>query len=91
MAVRLLSCLSMRPSELFERNCWIAFEPVETSLKVLAEHIGPHKIQWATDYPHPDGFFPGAPDMVRGLLGDASAETTRQIMAGRAMKFYGLN
>ena len=61
------SGLKTRPSELFERNCWIAFEPVETSLKVLAEHIGPHKILWATDYPHPDGFFPGAPDMVRGL------------------------
>ena len=69
----------------------MAFEPVETSLSVLAEHIGPHKILWATDYPHPDGFFPGAPDMVRGLLSNASAETKRQIMAGSAMKFYGLH
>ena len=85
------SGLKTRPSELFERNCWIAFEPVETSLKVLAEHIGPHKILWATDYPHPDGFFPGAPDMVRGLLGNASAETVKQIMAGSAMQFYGLH
>jgi predicted TIM-barrel fold metal-dependent hydrolase len=85
------SGLKTRPSDLFERNCWIAFEPVETSLKVLAEHIGPHKILWATDYPHPDGFFPGAPNMVRGLLGNASAATVHQIMAGSAMKFYGLN
>ncbi len=30
-------------------------------LKVLADYVGPHKIMWATDYPHPDGFFPGAP------------------------------
>jgi uncharacterized protein len=64
---------------------------VETSLKVLAEFIGPHKILWATDYPHPDGFFPGAPDMMRGLLGNASAETTNQILGGSAMKFYGLH
>jgi predicted TIM-barrel fold metal-dependent hydrolase len=85
------SGLKTRPSELFERNCWIAFEPVETSLKVLAEHIGPHKILWATDYPHPDGFFPGAPNMVRGLLGNASAETIRQVMAGSAQAFYGLH
>ena len=59
------SGLTTRPSELFQRNCWISFEPVEGSLKVLADYVGPHKIMWATDYPHPDGFFPGAPDMVR--------------------------
>ena len=49
----------MRPSELFQRNCWISFEPVENSIAVLADYIGPHKIMWATDYPHQDGFFPG--------------------------------
>ena len=58
------SGLTMRPSELFQRNCWISFEPVERSLSVLADYIGPHKILWATDYPHPDGFFPGAPKLI---------------------------
>ena len=53
---------------MFQRNCWISFEPVEGSLKVLADYIGPNKIMWATDYPHRDGFFPGAPDMVRERL-----------------------
>ena len=55
------SGLTTRPSELFRRNCWISFEPVERSPKVLADYIGPNKILWATDYPHSDGFFPGAP------------------------------
>ena len=55
----------MRPSELFQRNCWISFEPVEGSIGALAEYIGPHKILWATDYPHRDGFFPGAPEMLK--------------------------
>ena len=58
------SGLRTRPSELFQRNCWISFEPVEGSLNVLADYIGPNKILWATDYPHPDGFFPGAPAMI---------------------------
>jgi hypothetical protein len=40
-------------------NCWISLEPVDGSLAVLADYIGPHKIMWATDYPH-SGFFPGA-------------------------------
>ena len=85
------SGLKTRPSELFQRNCWIAFEPVEGSLPYLVDYIGANKILWATDYPHPDGFFPGAPAMVRKLLGNASAETQRQVMAGSAMGFYGLH
>jgi predicted TIM-barrel fold metal-dependent hydrolase len=84
------SGLSMRPSELFRRNCWISFEPVEGSLDVLADYIGPHKILWATDYPHPDGFFPGAPDLIARRAG-LSAETKREILAGGALRFYGLH
>jgi predicted TIM-barrel fold metal-dependent hydrolase len=83
------SGLSTRPSELFRRNCWISFEPVEGSLSVLADYIGPHKILWATDYPHPDGFFPGAPDLI-AKRPQLSAETKRQILAGGAAGFYGL-
>jgi predicted TIM-barrel fold metal-dependent hydrolase len=85
------SGLTTRPSDLFRRNCWISFEPVEGSLHVLADYVGPHKIMWATDYPHPDGFFPGAPDMVRKQLVGLSAETSHQVMAGGAMGFYGLS
>jgi len=33
----------IRPSELFQRNCWISFEPVENSIAVLADYIGPHR------------------------------------------------
>jgi uncharacterized protein len=85
------SGLKTRPSELFQRNCWISFEPVEGSINVLADYIGPNKILWATDYPHPDGFFPGAPDMVRERLKGTSPETQRGVLAGGAMGFYGLN
>jgi predicted TIM-barrel fold metal-dependent hydrolase len=85
------SGLTTRPSDLFRRNCWISFEPVEGSLKVLADYIGPNKIMWATDYPHSDGFFPGAPDMLKKQLEGLSAATRHGVMAGGAMGFYGLN
>jgi hypothetical protein len=64
---------------------------VEGSLRVLADYIGPHKILWATDYPHPDGFFPRAPDMVRKNLEGLSVETKQQVMAGGAKAFYNLH
>jgi predicted TIM-barrel fold metal-dependent hydrolase len=85
------SGLSKKPSEIFQQNCWISFEPVEGSIKVLADYIGAHKILWATDYPHPDGFFPGAPEMVRNNLEGLSVETKHQVMAGGAKGFYGLH
>ena len=83
------SGLTTRPSELFQRNCWISFEPVEGNLSVLADYIGPHKILWATDYPHADGFFPGAPALI-AKRPELSAETKHQILAGGAMGYYKL-
>lgn len=85
------SGLKMRPSDIFRRNCWISFEPVEGSIGALAEYIGPHKILWATDYPHRDGFFPGAPEMLKERMKSLSPEVQRKIMAGGAMGFYGLH
>jgi uncharacterized protein len=82
------SPLRMRPSDYFRRQGWISFEPVEGSLTVLAEYLGPNKILWATDYPHPDGFFPGAPQMIAEKL---PAHLRRQVLAGSAIEFYQLN
>lgn len=84
------SKIKSRPSALFRRNCWISFEPVEGCLSVLADYVGADHVLWATDYPHPDGFFPGAPDMVRKLLEKASPKTRYDVLAGGALKFYGL-
>ena len=59
------------------------------SLNVLADYIGPNKILWATDYPHPDGFFPGAPAMIANRP-ELSEDTKRGVLADGAKAFYGL-
>ena len=79
--------LRLRPSEYFQRQCWISFEPVETSLAYTAERLGPQKILWATDYPHPDGFFPGAPALIAEKL---SEDNKRKVLAEGAIQFYKL-
>lgn len=79
--------LVLLPSEYFQRQCWISFEPVEGCLAALADYIGPDKILWATDYPHLDGF-PRAPDLIRSL--GMSAETERRVLAEGAIRFYNL-
>ena len=85
------SGLKTRPSELFQRNCWISFEPVEGTLKVLADYVGPNKIMWATDYPHRGRVLPGrARHGARADQGH-SPETQRGVLAGGALSFYGMN
>jgi len=52
------------------------------------DYVGPHKILWATDYPHPDGFFPGAPAQIAEKL---PASQRRTVLAESAMQFYNLS
>jgi uncharacterized protein len=77
----------MLPSEYFKRQCWISYEPVEGNLTHLVDYVGPNKILWATDYPHPDGFFPGAPAQIAEKL---PAAQRRTVLAESAMQFYNL-
>jgi len=80
----------LRPWEYFRRNCWISFEPIEQSLGLVADYIGPNNILWATDYPHLDGFFPGAPKMVEQCLEGCSEATRLAVLGGGARAFYAL-
>jgi uncharacterized protein len=49
------------------------------------------KIVWATDYPDQDGFFPGAPQMVRDRLRPLSTKARHPALAGCAVGFYGIS
>jgi predicted TIM-barrel fold metal-dependent hydrolase len=79
--------LSTRPSEIFRRQCFISFEPVEKSLALLADYIGADNILWATDYPHLDGFW-DAPGMIRRM--GLPPKTLADVLAGGAKRYYNL-
>jgi predicted TIM-barrel fold metal-dependent hydrolase len=79
--------LSMRPSEIFHRQCFISFEPVEKSLALLADYIGSDNILWATDYPHLDGF-PDAANMIKAM--GMPSHTLANVLAGGAKRYYNL-
>ncbi len=80
--------LSVGPSEIFHRQCFISFEPVERTLPLLAEFLGPTNILWATDYPHLDGFW-GAPRMIKQM--GLRPEIEKAVLAGGAKRFYRLD
>ncbi len=80
--------LTAKPSEIFKRQCWIAFDPAEAALPYIAEYIGHDRILWSTDYPHPDGF----PDGTRYVLSNSklSESNKRAILGGNALSFLNL-
>jgi predicted TIM-barrel fold metal-dependent hydrolase len=85
------------PSELVhryiaERRLYWSCEPEESQLANAISVLGPHAVVFASDYPHWDCTFPGAPDAVRnrgdlddvaktGLLGD-NARSLYRIATG---------
>jgi len=81
--------LSLRPSEYFRRQCYISFDPGEWNLAASAEFIGPDRILWASDYPHPE-YDPAHIDGMRKRISGLSEEAQRQILGGNAVRAYRL-
>jgi predicted TIM-barrel fold metal-dependent hydrolase len=84
--------LKMKPSEYFRRQCYISFDPDESTLAFTARHplVGSDRIIWASDYPHPDAKFPGVVrELVQATETLSEADRAR-IFGGNASALYHL-
>jgi predicted TIM-barrel fold metal-dependent hydrolase len=79
----------MRPSEYFQRQCYVAADAEESFLAHVIDVLGDDRIVFSTDYPHPDSKFPHAVSSFLGLdrIGDASK---RRILWDNALALYGV-
>ncbi|MBI1815269.1 MAG: amidohydrolase [Deltaproteobacteria bacterium] len=84
--------LKMKPSEYFRRQCYISFDPDETTLRFTAEHplVGAERIIWASDYPHPDAKFPGVVDELQQATAGLTSTQRAQIFGLNARALYHL-
>ncbi len=48
-------------TELFDRHCVISSEADDDCVGMVVDRIGPEYVVWASDFPHPDAVYPGAP------------------------------
>ena len=74
------------PSEIFRRQCYVAFESEDAAMPRLADVLGGSMI-WGSDYPHFDGEGPGEALENLRLVPE---ETRRGIMSGNAARLYRL-
>ena len=87
----------LKPSEYFQRQCWISTEH-ERELPMIIDLIGDDKIVFSTDYPHGDSDFPRCGGRVFGdgwcfepIPKEDSLGTTARGCTGWANKMqYGL-
>jgi predicted TIM-barrel fold metal-dependent hydrolase len=82
----------MPPSAYFRRQCYISFDPDESTLAFTANHplVGAERIIWASDYPHPDAKFPGVGDDLAAATGDLDEGQRRAIAGANARLLYHL-
>ena len=80
--------LSLLPSEYFARQCFVSVEEPEPALDVMLDRY-PDSVVFASDYPHGDCTFPGAPDelLESPML---TADQTAAVMWGNACRLYGV-
>jgi predicted TIM-barrel fold metal-dependent hydrolase len=77
-------------SEYFRRQCFVSFETEETLLALHADRLGAETILWASDYPHPDGTFPGAVEKARRAVEPLPDGSRREVLGENAQRLYAL-
>jgi predicted TIM-barrel fold metal-dependent hydrolase len=79
-----------KPSEYFRRQCWISFDPDETTIPAMVERCGPDRFIWASDFPH----FDASPEPVqetKHAIASLSVSTQQKILGDNAAEAYQLS
>jgi len=78
--------MTMRPSEYFRRNVFVACRGDEITLPAAVELAGDDNFVFNTDYPHPDGTWPWGFDRLEAQ--PISADSKRKILGDNAARAF---
>ncbi len=82
--------LTLKPSEYFQRQCYVSFDPGERTAPLLADMAGPHTLIWASDFPHSDAKFPGVVDELMEHSRTMEPDARRGFVGLNALTLYRL-
>ncbi|MGO9062858.1 MAG: amidohydrolase family protein [Candidatus Binataceae bacterium] len=81
--------LKLLPSEYFKRQCYVSFDPGEWNLAACAEFLGPDRVIWASDFPHPE-YTPKVITKLKSKISGLSEDAQQLILGRNAAKAYSL-
>jgi predicted TIM-barrel fold metal-dependent hydrolase len=81
--------IKLLPSEYFKRQCYVSFDPGEWNLAACAEFLGPDRVIWASDFPHPE-YKPEVVSHLKRKISGLADEAQRMILGSNAVKAYRL-
>lgn len=77
------------PSEYFAQQCWISFDPDETTIPYMAERYGAERFMWASDFPHWDGSL-NALEETKEAIAPLSMKEQRLVLGDNVAAMYNL-
>jgi predicted TIM-barrel fold metal-dependent hydrolase len=82
---------SLKPSECFQRQCWIGASLINDTELAMRHEIGVNKLMWGSDYPHPEGTWPNTAEHNRMLFAGVPEADLHAIMGTNALAAYDLD
>lgn len=85
---------SLKPSEYFKRQCWVGATNTEAlgwTTPQQRERIGTDRLMWGSDYPHMESAWPETRRKLRDLVAGISEDDVRAMVAGNALRCFGLD
>ncbi|MBI2766685.1 MAG: amidohydrolase family protein [Chloroflexi bacterium] len=81
--------LANPPSYYWWKNCYATFQEDPVGLKLL-DDTGPHKVLWASDYPHPESTLGYTARTIRDIFAATTVQNAKKIVGGTAVEIWDL-
>ena len=79
----------LKPSEYMQTRVWHGFID-DPYVREMSPHIGPDRLIWGSDFPHPEGIGVNAKETLATLIDGMPAETQRKATADNASALWDL-
>ncbi|WP_436794151.1 amidohydrolase family protein [Actinospongicola halichondriae] len=91
LGAQLTTNLSMRPSDYFDRNCFIGASNTHRRELERRYEIGVGNLMWGNDFPHPEGTWPHTAEFLHRAFNDIPEDEARAMLGGTAAEVYGFD